>query len=255
VPERLTWVGHATVLVELGGARLLTDPLLRSRLAHLRRQSAAPGAGVTQRLDAVLISHLHADHLDLPSLRTLDPATVLIGPRGTASAVRRLGFATVVELDDGERAQVGGVTVTATPAHHDGRRWPAGRAAGCVGFVVTGPRTVYFAGDTDLFDGMRDLAGDLDVALLPVWGWGPSLGPGHMDPASAAQAVALLQPRVAVPIHWGTLFPMGLRRWRGQALVEPPRVFAHQVGELAPAVHVELLEPGASLDLAAGGPR
>ena len=70
-------------------------------------------------------------------------------------------------------------------------------------------RRVYFAGDTDIFDGMADLA-PVDVALLPIWGWGPTMGPGHMDPARAAQAAALLQARLAIPIHWGTYYPIHL---------------------------------------------
>jgi L-ascorbate metabolism protein UlaG (beta-lactamase superfamily) len=112
-----------------------------------------------------------------------------------------------------------------------------------------GTQRVYFAGDTELFDGMRDMAGRFDVALLPVWGWGPSLGPGHMDPLSAARAVAILRPAVTVPIHWGTFFPVGLEALRGSALVEPPRVFARHVAELAPEVEVRVLAIGETLAL------
>jgi L-ascorbate metabolism protein UlaG (beta-lactamase superfamily) len=108
---------------------------------------------------------------------------------------------------------------------------------------------VYFAGDTELFDGMSEMAGRFDVALLPVWGWGPSLGPGHMDPLEAARAVAILRPAIAVPIHWGTFFPVGMETLRGSALVEPPRVFARQVAELAPEVEVPVLAPGDQLAL------
>jgi L-ascorbate metabolism protein UlaG (beta-lactamase superfamily) len=106
---------------------------------------------------------------------------------------------------------------------------------------------VYFAGDTDLFDGMADL-GPLDVALLPVWGWGPSLGPGHMDPETAARAAALLRPRVAVPIHWGTYLQVGLRR-RESLLTEPPELFAAHCADLAPGVTVRVLQPGGTLPL------
>jgi L-ascorbate metabolism protein UlaG (beta-lactamase superfamily) len=248
-PDQLTWVGHSTVLLELGGVRLLTDPVLRGRVAHLRRHGAPPAPDVTERLDAVLISHQHLDHLDVPSLRRLDPGVEVLAPAGAGRRLRRLGFSAVTELVAGEEAGVRGVRVTAVPAHHDGRRHRLAAPAVALGFVVGAARTVYFAGDTDPFDEMSSLVEHLDVALLPVWGWGPSLGTGHMDPLTAARATALLRPRLAVPIHWGTLLPIGLERLRGAALVEPPRVFARHAACLAPGVDVKVLQPGQTLRL------
>ena len=245
--ERLTWVGHATVLLELGGARLLTDPLLRTRLGHLRRHGARPDPSVTQDIDAVLVSHVHLDHLDVRSLRSIARGARVIVPQGAGRLLRRIGFAEVDEVESGDSIAVGEATVTALPAVHDGRRRPLGAAVATLGYEIVGAQRVYFAGDTELFDGMRDMAGRFDVALLPVWGWGPSLGPGHMDPLSAARAVAILRPAVAVPIHWGTFFPVGLEALRGSALVEPPRVFARHVAELAPEVEVRVLAPGDEL--------
>ena len=128
------------------------------------------------------------------------------------------------------------------------RRNPFGAPTAALGFVVNGRNRIYFAGDTDLFDGMADFA-PLDVALLPVWGWGPSLGHGHMDPARAARALTMLSPRLAIPIHWGTLYPAGLGWFRPRLLTEPPRRFARHAAELAPDVDVQVLEPGESLDL------
>lgn len=245
----LTYVGHATVLLDLGGVRLLTDPVLRSRVAHLRRQGPAPDP--PRDLDAVLISHLHRDHLDLPSLRMLDRRARLVAPRGAGEFLRRHGHREVTELAAGESTDVGGARITATPALHDGRRRPfGGPVAAPVGFQVEAAgRRVYFAGDTDLFDGMADLAGGLDLALVPVWGWGPALGAGHLDPVGAAQAVAMLQPRLAVPIHWGSLFRADLTRRRPELLRDPPRDFAAQVAAVAPGVEVRVVEPGASLEL------
>src|SRR5436190_4426120 len=248
MPERVTWVGHATVLVEMDGVRLLTDPFLRARLGHIRRHAAPPAAGVAERIDAVLISHAHADHLDVPSLRRLGRDAVLVVPRGAARVVRRLSFAQTAELAAGDHIEIGPLTIDAVAASHGGRRWPLGRDADALGYVVTGSRRVYFAGDTDA---VEEELGELDVALLPVWGWGPSLGPGHMGPEAAARAAALLRPRVAVPVHWGTLFPVGRARRHGRLLVDPPRTFAQRVAELAPDVRVEILEPGDGLDLAA----
>jgi L-ascorbate metabolism protein UlaG (beta-lactamase superfamily) len=247
--ERLTWVGHATVLLELGGARLLTDPLLRTRLGHLRRHGARPDPGVTQDIDAVLVSHVHLDHLDVRSLRSVARGARVIGPEGAGRLLRRIGFDRVDEVVPGDRITIGEATITALPAVHDARRRPLGATVATLGYEIAGAQRVYFAGDTELFDGMRDMAGRFDVALLPVWGWGPSLGPGHMDPLSAARAVAILAPAIAVPIHWGTFFPVGLEALRGSALVEPPRVFARHVAELAPEVEVRVLAPGDELAL------
>jgi L-ascorbate metabolism protein UlaG (beta-lactamase superfamily) len=237
------------VLIEVGGVRLLTDPLLRDRVGHLRRQSATPAPGAAEGIHAVLVSHLHLDHLDAASMRRLPRDVAVIAPTGAGALLRRLGFARTTELRAGEQVEIEGVTVAAVPAVHDGRRHPLAPLAEAIGFVVTGGHRVYFAGDTDLFDGMEQLAGTLDAALLPVWGWGPSLGPGHMDPEGAARAAARLRPRVAVPIHWGTFFPAGLARLRGSVLVQPPREFARIAGKLAPGVDVRVLEPGQTLGL------
>jgi len=236
------------VLIELGGVRLLTDPVLRPGFAHINRRSAPPSPEIAKRLDAVLISHLHLDHLDLRSLRRLDGPFRLLVPRGAGPFLRRKGFVHAEELSPGESCDVEGVEVVATPAVHDERRWPVrGPRAEPIGFVIRGARSVYFAGDTDLFDGMNGLEPSLDVALLPVWGWGPRLGPGHLDPERAALAARLLNPSVAVPIHWGTFYPRGRRP--GDRLTAPPREFAARVAELAPRVTVRVLEPGASLAL------
>jgi L-ascorbate metabolism protein UlaG (beta-lactamase superfamily) len=246
--NRITFVGHATVLLELGGVRLLTDPVLRPGFAHIKRHAAPPAADVTERIDAVLLSHLHADHVDLPSLRGFAREVRLVVPRGAGSFLRRNGFTRVEELACGEALDVEGVEVVATPAVHDGRRFPlTGVRAAPIGFVVRGPRSVYFAGDTDLFEGMGELGPSLDLALLPVWGWGPRIGSGHLNPERAARAAQLLRPRIAVPIHWGTFYPLG--RSMGDRLTAPPREFADHVAELAPEIVVRVLEPGESLDM------
>jgi L-ascorbate metabolism protein UlaG (beta-lactamase superfamily) len=241
---RISWLGHATVLVELDGIRLLTDPVLRGRVAHLRRHGPAPE--VPARLDAVLLSHLHYDHLDLGSLRLLPRGVRVLAPAGAAGLLMRAGLRAIDEVVPGDAVEVGGIRLEATPAVHDERRRPLGAHARPIGFVMRGVPTVYFAGDTDVFPGMAAL-GPVDVALLPVAGWGPRLGPGHMDAARAARAAELLRARIAVPIHWGTLHP----RWRplGRWFSEPPRAFAARVAELAPEVRVPVLAPGETLEL------
>jgi L-ascorbate metabolism protein UlaG (beta-lactamase superfamily) len=138
--------------------------------------------------------------------------------------------------------------VLAVAAVHDGRRVPVGAPTEALGFIVGGRRRVYFAGDTEPFAAMDEL-GPVDLALLPVAGWGPSLGPGHMDPEEAAGACALLRAAVAVPIHWGTYLRMGMGRRHREAMHEPPRRFATEVAARAPETRVVVLEPGEGLAL------
>jgi len=241
--RRITWIGHATVLLEADGARLLTDPLLRDRVMHLSRRTGP--AQEPEALDGVLISHVHRDHLDRASLRRVaGPDLTFVVPDGAAKLLRGVPCGTVHEVDAGDEVTVAGARVRAVPAWHDGRRRPGARELPTLGFVVDG---IWFAGDTDLDDGLAELRGAVDVALVPIWGWGPSLGPGHMDPEAAARAVAMVAPRVAVPIHWGTYYPV-VSRERGQ-LTEPPERFAAHVAELAPATRVATLAPGESLSL------
>jgi L-ascorbate metabolism protein UlaG (beta-lactamase superfamily) len=242
---RITWLGHATVLIELDGVRLLTDPVLGRRVGPLVRVSGeAMQAAALAPIDSVLLSHLHADHADLGSLRRLHAP--VIGPSGAGDWLRGAGIEDVREVSAGTEVSVGDVRVIATPALHDDRRRPLGRHADPVGFVARGPLAVYFAGDTDLFEGMGELRGIVDVALLPVWGWGPSVGEGHLDPQRAAQAAAMIAPKLAIPIHWGT-FALPWARDGGSD--RHAREFAELAAELAPEVEVRVLAPGESAEL------
>lgn len=246
----LTYVGHASVLIQLAGVRLLTDPLLSGGILHVRRRVPAPVLADLRPLDAVLISHAHRDHLDLGSLRRLAGLCPVIVPRGTASTLRRIGAREVVELGEGERIRVGGILVEAVHAAHAGRRNPLGHPFAALGYVLEGPAHIYFAGDTDLFPEMFGLAGRIDVAVLPIWGWGPRVPAGHLGPGRAAEAVARIQPSLAVPIHWGTLRAIGAQR--GLDPVAPARAFANAVSRLAPSTTVQILMPGQRTGLAPG---
>ena len=237
------------MLIDVDGTRLLTDPVLRGHVGPLVRHGAVPGPGTTGNLDAVLISHLHRDHADLGSLRKLDRGTPMLVPPGSGRFFARHGFTEATELAPGQVARVGALTVRAVEARHDGGRRRFAKETEAIGFLVNGERRVYFAGDTDFFPGMESL-GPLDLALLPIWGWGPTVGDGHLDPAGAARAAAALSPRLAVPIHWGTLYPFGLRRFRRDPLRLPGREFAEHVRDLAPQVETRVLSPGESTSLA-----
>ena len=250
--DSLTYIGHATTLLRLGRGSLLTDPMLRNWLGPLQRQGPPPSQELPRIPDAVLISHLHRDHLDLPSLRRFPRETPVVVPRGAARWVRSVDADRICEVSPGETISVGEVEVTAVRAEHDGHRGRWGAEIEPLGYVIRGGgRTVYFAGDTDLFGEMSELP-RLDLALLPVWGWGPSVSEGHLDPETAARALALLRPRLAVPIHWGTFYPVGVRRLRPEPLVRPPLEFARIANELAPEVDVRVLQPGSETSLESG---
>ena len=238
---KLTYIGHATVVIDLDGVRLLTDPVLRPRVLHLRRVGHVPHDAV-RGIDAVLLSHAHWDHLDLPSLERVGKEVPIVCPPGVSGLLRRKRFAHVTTLDVGEEVRIGDLMVTGVHAEHDGSRGPLG-ASGELGYVISGSLSIYFAGDTDLFDELAAI-GPLDVALVPVTGWGAKVGPGHLDPKRAADAVRLLKPRLVVPIHWGTLARIGR-----VPDPEPPHEFARRVADVAPEVEVRILEPGGTLEL------
>jgi L-ascorbate metabolism protein UlaG (beta-lactamase superfamily) len=238
----VTWLGHSCAVIRLDGVAVATDPVLRDRIFHLRR--AAPvDPDALDGVDAVLVSHAHFDHLDLPSLDQVDRTVPVVLPAGAGNLLRRRGFSDVREVVAGEEVEVGSVGVRATHAEHASTRRPGTSRTDSLGFVIAGTRTVYFAGDTDLFDDMASLR-PVDVALLPVAGWGPRLPPGHLDPQRAAEALGRIRPRVAIPIHWGTYAPWGAPTGDDA----PARTFAEIAGTIAPAVDVRVLRPGESYE-------
>ncbi|HTY73732.1 MAG TPA: MBL fold metallo-hydrolase [Actinomycetes bacterium] len=241
---RVTYVGHSTLRVDLGGRSVLTDPVLgRSVEGVLWRYAAMPGPSTWQGVDLVVLSHLHHDHCDLPSLRRIGHDVPVLVPAGGGEWLARQGFRAVHEMDLGDVYVDGQLRVRAVPAVHSGRR-RAGPIARALGYVLSaGTGSTYFAGDTDLFDAMSDL-GDVDVALLPVWGWGPDIGPGHLDPVRAVEATARLRARHVVPIHYGTLFPVGLKSLLGKDFGTQGAVFAELVRRSGLDVHVALTPPG-----------
>lgn len=244
----MTLLGHSTVVIEMDGVRVLTDPLLRARVGPLARRAGPPSPEHWANPDVVLISHTHWDHLDYGSLRMLGTGTRLVVPIGQGAEVRRRGFAAVTEVSVGDHIAVGDLTIEAVHAEHRGFGPPLGGTELSLGFIVHGSQHHYFAGDTSFFAGMADFDIGLDVALLPVWGWGPTAKPeDHLDPLGAARAAAIIRPRIAIPIHWGTLHPLGLRWMRPSTRIDPPHQFAQLVRRLRPDIIVRVLPDGASL--------
>jgi L-ascorbate metabolism protein UlaG (beta-lactamase superfamily) len=202
----------------------------------------------------VLLSHLHADHFHLPSLRAVPGEPLLVVPRGAADLVARgLGrsaAARCVELAPGEETTVGPVRVRAVKAAHPGGRGPWSRwEAVALGFVIEGSARTWYAGDTGLFDEMSGF-GPLDLALIPVGGWGPTLhAHEHLDATGAAEALRRVRASWAVPVHWGTFWPLGLGRVRQHMFSGPGGRFAEDARRIAPESRVRVLTHGETLTI------
>jgi L-ascorbate metabolism protein UlaG (beta-lactamase superfamily) len=211
----LTWLGHASTVIDLDGVRILTDPLLRSHAGLLRRVGPTPDPAVWQDPDVVLVSHLHLDHAEVASLRMLGSAPVLTGPANRPWLARRTPQLQVIDTPTGHWVRVGPeVEVRLVRADHEARPMPH-RPNDAHGHLVRGGgHVVWFAGDTSLhpeMEGLADLAGGwVDVALLPIAGWGPRLSEGHMGPPEAVEACARVRPAAVLPIHYGSLHARGM---------------------------------------------
>ena len=207
-----SWWGHASATIESGGVRVAVDPLLTDRLFHLVRYAEPPAPEAT-RADVVLVSHLHHDHCHLPSLARFDADVPIVVPAGAEELLSRLGRDRLLPVRPGDTLEVAGARLEVLAASHDGRRHPLARTSPpALGFRVTqGDGTWWYPGDTELREDMRDVD-PVDLALVPIGGWGPTLGGGHMHPEDAAEAVTRVGARWTVPVHWGTFWPAGLSR-------------------------------------------
>jgi len=248
---RITWLGHATTVIDLDGVRLVTDPLIHQHAGMLRRRGVGPRSDSWLAPDAVLLSHLHYDHAEPRSLRRMGPVPVLTAPANAhwarKHALQGMG------LGPSQWFRVGGrVDVRLAPAVHGHRPMPH-RPNAATGHLVRGEGgTVWFAGDTELYPGMSELpelAGTrIDVALVPVHGWGPRLSGGHLGPVEAARACALVGARFAVPIHWGTLHAPAGRHLPPGWMDEAGPAFAAALRREAPDCEPVVLAPGGSWD-------
>lgn len=244
-----TWLGHATVVLDLGGTRIVTDPVLRRRVGPLRRIGPEPDPRAYAGAHVALISHLHHDHADLPSLRRLGAPVVLSGDSNARWLTARLGGAGR-GLAPGEWTTIDGgsgatVEVMLVRADHHSRPMPH-RPNAAHGFLIRGDFGVcWFAGDTALFPELASLpelaGGPIDVALVPIGGWGPRLSPGHLDPSGAARACAAVGARAVLPIHFGTYYPAGLGLRSLSWAIAPLAAFADALAAASP--HTVLLRP------------
>ena len=256
---KVTYIGHATLLLRVGGATILTDPNFDPRLGRILPRVSPPGIALDRlpALDALLLTHAHADHLSFDSLERLPSGVPLFAPPAIAKWLRRLGFSHAIDLAPGESATVKDVTVRAASATHRGNRYGYDRwRADANMYLLDAGETVFFAGDTALVDDTHGLVErhlwatgrELDLALLPIgWApwWKPGFRRGHLTHDDALALFERLRARVLVPYHWGTFRHVtatahdAIRRLR-------ERLTSHHL-----SASVRILEPGESLELPA----
>jgi L-ascorbate metabolism protein UlaG (beta-lactamase superfamily) len=209
----VTWVGHATWLVQLAGVNMLLDPIWASSIGGVIPRLSAPGLAMDHlpRVDAVLVTHNHRDHMDAPTLRKLAMCGRAVVPMHLGVEMRRLGFGNVIELDWWQHTRVGAATITFVPSQHWSRRGLADTNDTLWGgFVMEGGgKRVYHSGDTAYFSGFLDIArrcGSPDVALLPIGAYEPEwfMRKQHMNPEDALRAGLNMDAKQILAMHWGT---------------------------------------------------
>lgn len=223
---RVTWLGHSTLLLEVDGVRILTDPMWGSRASPLSWMGPKRWYDPLISLedvpipDAVVISHDHYDHLDHSTVLAIkDWETTFLVPLGVGAHLERWGVpaSRIIEMDWWDRHSVGPVEIVATPARHSSGRHLFDRNRTLwAGYAVVGPRhRVFFSGDTGMFPGLQDIAdrlGPFDMTMIEVGAYAQSWADHHMGPEQAVKAHTILQGGVFLPIHWG-LFNLSTHGW------------------------------------------
>lgn len=266
----LTWVGHSTFLIQIGGHNVLTDPMWSEVASPVRvigpRRYTPPGIALDELppIDLVVQSHDHYDHLDVPTVRALAgrfPGAHWLAPLGLAHWLERRGVRQVRELDWWEEAEVAGLRAGAVPAQHFSGRGPRRNRALWCGWTLRATesdRSVYFVGDTGFFPCFGEIAkrrGPFDAVLVPIGAYDPRwfMRPAHMDPEEAVRAYRELaerqptRPLHFVAMHWGTF------KLTEEPLREPPeRLRAAWERAALPAPLLHVLRHGETRRMAAG---
>lgn len=239
----ITWIGHASFLVQFNDLNVLVDPNFANWLFLLKRIKRA---GLRLRdlppIDAVLLTHAHFDHFHKPTLRRLPNPKIGVMPWGVGELARDLGFGRVVELEWWETFERNHWRVTLTPSKHWGARTLHDAHRGYGGFVLEHQgRKIYHAGDSAYFEGFAEIGRRLapDIALLPIGAYHPeTFRHVHMGPDEALKAFCDLRARVMVPMHYGTF------RLAFEDMDEPPRWLMELARQQRLTSRIKILEEG-----------
>lgn len=251
--DSITLVNHSTVLIQIGGINILTNPIYSWTVSYLFPRLQRPGIAFDNlpAIDLVLVSHSDYDHLNMKTLRRLSrrKQSTIIFPNGLRSYGEKAGFQEVVELKPWEEFERGSLCITSVPAKHVSKRKPGdSSAAACCGFAVQADdRTIYFAGDTAYADFFTQIGSRfaVDVALLPIGAYKPEkwFKNLHLHPDTALQAFRDLRAHHLVPIHWGTFWISD------EPMAEPPRMLLAAAERAGLQEKVHILTNGQSLQL------
>jgi len=249
---RVTYLGHSSALITMNDVNILIDPNFSRHIFFIiwRRNKIPMKIRELPHLDLILISHGHYDHLDRATVRRLPKDTPVVVPFGLKRALQWMGMKNVITLGKWKRHYVGDVTITSVPAEHFMGRPPLFPITGYQGYVIEGDATVYFAGDTGMFEGFSQigLRWDIDVALLPIGAYSPpSFRRHHMSPEDALEAGRMLRAKSIVPIHWGA-FKLSLEPMR-----EPLPRLKRVAIESNHSSMLRMLSPGQSISVRGEG--
>jgi L-ascorbate metabolism protein UlaG (beta-lactamase superfamily) len=260
---RVTYIGHATLLVEIGGQTLLTDPNFDETLGRFLPRVSKPGVALADlpALDAILLTHAHADHLSFRSLDQLPREIPLFAPPAVAAWLIRLGYSHAHPLPADGQVRVGKVVIHAAAAQHNGSRYSVDRwrSAANMYLIDAARETCFFAGDTALTPQTHKLVREivhesdrgLDVALLPIghapW-WKPGFRRGHLSVHDALHLFDRLQARYLIPYHWGTFEHVT------SGAYDAINKLKHMLPDYARKADVRILEPGHTLEYRSDDP-
>lgn len=233
------WLGHASVFLHMEGKNILVDPIFSKRsspfpfLGPVRFPGEIPVASDFPKLDAILLTHNHYDHMDIPTIKALDGQTQrYFVPTGLAKTLIRHGIAAqkIQELTWHESAQLGTLQITCTPAHHNSRRtlWDGDKTLWCSFVLKSEEHAVFICGDTGFsshFEAIHKAFGDFDLAIMECGQYGEYWHHLHMFPEESVEAAKILHAKLAIPVHWGA-YVLAWHSWS-----EPPERFRQRAAE------------------------
>jgi L-ascorbate metabolism protein UlaG (beta-lactamase superfamily) len=244
----LTWVGHATWLVRLGGKTILTDPVWSDSLGPGINRNVRPGIELEAlEPEVVVVSHNHRDHLDAPTIKRIGKRATYVVPAGLGAFFRDRGMDKVIELEWWAKAKIDELTIHFVPSQHWSQRGPLDKNETLWGgFVLEADaRNVYFAGDTAWFEGFKEIGRrypNIDAALLPIGAYDPEwfMRKQHMSPEDAVRAFESLGAKLFCAMHWGTFKltdepldepPQLLEKLRADKGIDAARIWVAAIGE------------------------